>query len=106
MKKCEEHSEKAHAKDPDNYSRARIKIYAPDEANLHEITLTCIKVLDSNGSWDFEIAHSDKDNMNIVAFKYNGTITAVTALSKLNFHCEHQIKWEFADSLFPENFRT
>lgn len=97
MKDREGYPEKAHAKDPDNYRRARIKIYAPDEADLHEITLTCIKTLDRNGSWDFEITHSEKDNMNIVDFKYNGTITAVNALSKLHYHCEHSIKWEFTE---------
>lgn len=99
MKKRDDHREKAHAKDPENYRRARIKIYAPYEADLHEITLTCIKVLDSNGAWDFEITRCGKDNMNIVDFKYNGTITAVNAVSKLHYRCEHSIKWEFTDKL-------
>lgn len=76
--------------------RARIIIYAPEESDLHEITLTYIKTLDHNGSWDFEIEHVDKDK-NIVNFKYNGTITALDAYSKLHFHCEHSVKWEFID---------
>lgn len=95
MKKWEEYLEKAHAKNPNDYRCARIKIYAPDESDLHEITLTYIKTLDNNGAWDFEIEHIDRDNMNIVAFKYNGTITALDAISKLHFHCEHSVKWEF-----------
>ena len=94
MSKWDEYLDKAHAKDPNNYRRARIKIYAPDESNLHEITLTCIKTLDHNGAWDFETEHIDKDSMNIVTFKYNGTITALDAISKLNFHCENSVKWE------------
>lgn len=96
MKKWEEYRDKAHAKNPNYYSRARIIIYAPDESDLHEITLTYIKTLDHNGSWDFEIEHVDKDK-NIVNFKYNGTITALDAYSKLHFHCEHSVKWEFID---------
>ena len=86
---------KAHAKDPNDYKCARIIIYAPDESNLHEITLTYIKTLDHNGSWDFEIEHINKENINIVTFKYNGTITALNAFSKLHFHCEHSVKWEY-----------
>lgn len=96
MKKWEEYLDKAHAKNPNDYRRARIIIYAPEESDLHEITLTYIKTLDHNGSWDFEIEHVDKDK-NIVNFKYNGTITALDAYSKLHFHCEHSVKWEFID---------
>ncbi|MDE6658354.1 MAG: hypothetical protein K2J88_07225 [Oscillospiraceae bacterium] len=97
MKKWEEYLEKAHAKNPNDYRCARIKIYAPDESDLHEITLTYMKTLDHNGAWDFEIEHIDKDNMNIVSFKYNGTITALDAISKLHFHCEHSVKWKFIE---------
>lgn len=89
--------EKAHAKDPNDYKCARIIISAPDEGDLHEITLTYIKTLDHNGAWDFETEHIDKENKNIVTFKYNGTITALNAFSKLFFHCEHSAKWEFID---------
>lgn len=96
MKKWEEYRDKAHAKNPNHYWRARIIIYAPEESDLHEITLTYIKTLDHNGSWDFEIEHVDKDK-NIVNFKYNGTMTALDAYSKLHFHCEHSVKWEFID---------
>ena len=85
--------EKAHAKDPNDCKFARIIISAPDESDLHEMTLTYIKTLDNNGAWDFEIEHTD--NKNIVNFKYNGTITALNAFSKLYFHCEHSVKWEF-----------
>ncbi|MGN0598434.1 MAG: hypothetical protein ACI4JK_00955 [Oscillospiraceae bacterium] len=87
--------DKAHAKNPNDYESARIIIYAPDESNLHEITLTCIKTLNYNGAWDFAVEHIDKENLNIITFKYNGTITAADAISKLNFHCKYTIKSEW-----------
>ena len=86
--------DKAHAKNPDNYRNARIFIYAPDESDLHEITLYCIKTLDNNGAWDFDIERIYNDHKNVVTFKYNGTITALNAVSEVHFHCEHTIKWE------------
>lgn len=85
----------AHAKNPDNYETARLVIYAPEKSDLHEITLHCIKTLDSNGAWDFEREYIEDKCTNIVYFKYNGTITALNAISELNYHCEHKIKWEF-----------
>ena len=90
-----EHEDKAHAKDPYNYQYARLKIYAPIDSDLHEITMTYIKKLDNNGAWDFEIEYIDNDSKNIVTFKYNGTITALDAVSKLYFNCEHSVKWEY-----------
>ena len=87
--------DKAHVKNPDDYKSARIIIYAPDESNLYEITLTCIKTLNYNGAWDFELERIDNDNKNIITFKYNGTITALDAVSELHFHCEHCVKWEY-----------
>lgn len=87
--------DKAHIKNPNDYEIARVIIYAPDESDLHEITLYCIKTLNNNGAWDFEIEHIKNDYKNIVTFKYNGTITALDAVSELNFHCDHSIKWEY-----------
>ena len=87
--------DKAHEKNPSDYKIARIIIYAPDKSNLHEITLTYIKTLNYNGAWDFKIEHIDNEYKNIVTFKYNGTITALDAISDLNFHCEHSVKWEY-----------
>jgi len=92
--------DKAHEKNPNDYKYARIIIYAPDESNLHEITLTYIKTLNYNGAWDFEIEHIDNEYKNVVTFKYNGTITALDAVSELNFHCEYSVKWERLDSKF------
>lgn len=86
--------DKAHVKNPNDYKYARIIIYAHDESDLHEITLTYIKTLNYNGAWDFEIEHIDNDCKNIVTFKYNGTITALNAIQKLHFHCEYSVKWE------------
>lgn len=85
-----------HAKNPNNYKKAKLKIYAAEKNDLHEITLTCIKMLDNHGAWDFDIEHIDDKNLNIVTFKYNGTITAADAISKLHFNCEHTItsEWE------------
>ena len=37
--------DKAHEKDLENYEYAKLIIYAPDEADLHEITLTYINTL-------------------------------------------------------------
>lgn len=85
--------EKAHEKNPNHFKYARGIIFAPDESDLHEITLFCIRVLDHNGAWDFEVAHENQKN--IITFKYNGTITACEAVSKINFHCDHSIKWEW-----------
>ena len=87
--------DKRHEKNPNDYRCARIKIYTPEESDLHEMTLTYIKTLDHNGAWDFEIEHVKQENMNIVTFKYNGGIIALDAISKLHFHCEHSVKWEF-----------
>ncbi len=87
--------DKAHAKNPSDYEYARIIIYAPDESNLHEMTLTYINTLNYNGAWDFEIENIEKEHTNIVTFKYNGTITASNAFSKLHFNYDHTAKWEF-----------
>ena len=87
--------DKAHEKDPENYEYAKLIIYAPDEADLHEITLTYINTLNYNGAWDFEIDHDDNNHKNIVTFKYNGTITALNAAQKLHFHTIHEISWEW-----------
>lgn len=87
--------DKAHIKNPNDYEMARVIIYAPYKSDLHEITLTCIKILNNNGAWDFEIEHIENDYTNIVTFKYNGTITALDAVSKLGFRCNHSIKWEY-----------
>ena len=90
-----EYWDKAHEKDPDNYKCARLIIYAPDEDNLHEITDTYINTLNYNGAWDFEIKKDTEQHKNIVLFKYNGKITALNAIQKLHFHCEHEIKTEW-----------
>lgn len=86
--------EMQHAKDPDNFSCAKLKITAPDESDLYEITLTCIKTLDHNGAWDFQVEHSD--NANIIVFKYNGGVIVSDALSKQpKFSCEHKIQLQY-----------
>lgn len=87
--------DKRHAKDTHNFKYAILKIYAPEKSNLHEITQTCIKTLDHNGAWDFDIQNIDDEKTNIVTFKYNGTIAASDAIQKLHFHCEHTIKSEW-----------
>ena len=89
--------DEAHAKNPDKYSLAKIIIKAPDESDLHEITLTCAKTLDRNGAWDFELERHNKET-NIISFKYNGTITTLNAVSDLYFHCEYSVKWEFIET--------
>lgn len=87
----------AHSKEPNNFSNARVIVSAPDESDLHELTLFCIRVLDHNGAWDFKIEHIDNAEQNIITFKYNRTITALDAVSKISSHCVHSIKWEFID---------
>ena len=85
--------DKAHEKNPNDFRNARVIIYAPDESDLHEITLFCIRVLDHNGAWGFKVEHDNHNN--IIIFKYNGTITACDAVSKIRFHCINSIKWEW-----------
>lgn len=87
--------DKRHAKDPNNFKYAKLKIYAPEKSDLHEITLTCIKTLDHNGAWDFDIQSIYGENTNIITFKYNGTIAAMDAVQKLHFNCEHTVKFEW-----------
>lgn len=87
--------DKRHAKDPKHFKYAKLRIFAAEKSDLHEITLTYIKTLCNNGAWDFDIKHVDNENLNIVTFKYNGTITAADAISKLHFKCEHTIKSEW-----------
>lgn len=84
--------DKRYVKDPNHFEYAKLKIYAAEKSNLHEITLMYIKTLNYNGAWDFDIEHVENENLNIVTFKYNGTITAADAISKLHFQCEHIIK--------------
>lgn len=90
-----EMEERRHAKDPDHFSYARLRIYAPNENDLHEITLTYIKKLYNNGAWDFDVRHIEDENQNIVTFKWNGGVITPGALAELHFHCEHTIKTEW-----------
>ena len=87
--------DKRHAKDPNNYKYAKLIIFAAEKRDLHEITLTYIKTLDNNGAWDFDIKYINEEKLNIVTFKYNGTITAADAISKIHFNCEYTIKSEW-----------
>ena len=87
----------AHEKNPNDFKKAKVIVFAPDESDLHELTLFCIRVLDHNGAWDFEIEHIDNAEQNIITFKYNGTITALNAITKIRSHCVHSIKWRFID---------
>ncbi len=90
-----EWEEKRHAKDTNNFQYARLKIYAPEESDLHEITLTYIKKLYNNGAWDFDVQHIDDEKLNIVTFKWNGGVITVDAMAELHFRCEHTIKSEW-----------
>ena len=84
--------DKRYAKDPNHYKHGKLKIFAAEKSDLHEITLMYIKTLNYNGAWDFDIDHIENENLNIVTFKYNGTITAADAISKLYFQSVHMIK--------------
>lgn len=79
---------------------ARLEIYAENPEELHEITLTYIKVLSGNGAWDFKILSPD-DKTNEVIFRYNGGISALDAISKLpRFNCRYSVKtdWKYSQS--------
>ena len=89
--------DQAHEKNSNNFKNARVIVSAPDESDLHELTLFCIRVLDHNGAWNFEIEHIDNTEQKIITFKYNGTINALNAISNIRSHCVHSIKWEFMD---------
>ena len=83
--------EKQCAKDANHYQMAKFKVYAPDESDLHEITLTYIKTMDHNGAWDFEVVHMDKESTNIITFKWNGGVRLLDAMSKMpKFGCEYK----------------
>lgn len=83
--------EMQHRKDPNDFHYAKLKIWAPDESDLHEITLTCIKILDHNGAWDIETEHIENENANIIVFKWNGGILLVDAFEKQpRSICEHR----------------
>ena len=45
---------------------------------------------------EFE-SRKNNENQNIITFKYNGTITALDAVSKIQSRSDHSIKWEFID---------
>ena len=64
--------DKAHEKDPENYEYAKLIIYAPDEVDLHETTLTYINTLNYNGAWDLQKKAGpegwDLDNIDILNF--------------------------------------
>lgn len=92
-----ETEDRRHAKDSNNFRYGRLTISAPEESDLHEITLTYIKKLDNNGAWDFDVKHADGEN--IVTFKWNGGVIAPGALLELHFHCEHTIKSEWGIEL-------
>ncbi|WP_295153441.1 hypothetical protein [uncultured Ruminococcus sp.] len=84
--------EKQHAKDLNRFYYAKLKVYAPDESDLHEITLTCIKTLDHNGAWDIETEHIERENANIILFKWNGGVLLLDAFEKQpRFSCEHRM---------------
>ena len=89
--------DRRHAKDPNNFQYGRLTISAPEESDLHEITLTYIKKLDNNGAWDFDVKHGEGEN--IVTFKWNGGVITPSALSELHFHCAYTIKSEWGIEL-------
>ncbi len=74
---------------------ARLEISAEDSEELHEITLTYIKVLSGYGAWDFEMKSPDSKT-NVVIFQYNGGVSAVDAISKLpRFNCEYSVRTDW-----------
>lgn len=77
---------------------ARLEITADNLEELHEITLTYIKVLSGHGAWDFKISSSG-GKTNIVIFRFNGGVAAVDVISKLpRFGSEYIVKsdWRYA----------
>lgn len=91
--------DKKHAKDPNNYRLGKLAISACDEDNLYEMTLVCIKTLNDNGGWDCVTEWYRDNYTSIIAFKYNGTITAFDAIGKLKNKYEKAtnctVSWEF-----------
>lgn len=88
-------SDSERAKGREHYARLEITADNPEE--LHEITLTYIKVLSGHGAWDFKISSSD-GKTKVVIFQFNGGVSAVDAISRLpRFGCEYSVKtnWKY-----------
>ena len=83
--------EKQCAKDVNHYQQGKLKIYAPDDSDLHEIMLNCVRTMDHNGGWDFELKHLDDEKAVIIYFKWNGGVRLADALGRQpKFSCEHR----------------
>lgn len=70
---------------------ARLEITADNPEELHEITLTYIKVLSGHGVWDFKISSSG-GKTNFVIFQFNGGVAAVDVSKLPHFCCEYIVK--------------
>lgn len=87
-------ADKAHKMNPLVYKEAQIILESFDEEILHEIVLTVINVLSYNASWDFKVENQKEHTLmrSVISFKYNGTITAATGLSKIEIPKEVTMK--------------
>lgn len=79
-------SDKAHEMNPLICENAQVILESYNQEVLHETMLNVINVLSYNAAWDFK-TESDTDTRGItrtvISFKYNGTITAVNSLNKI-----------------------
>lgn len=86
-------SVKRHEMDWNSFKNAKITVKAPDESERHEIAATLINTLSYNGAWVFSV--TSNSSVETICFKYNGTIAAADAISKLHFKCECSIQSEW-----------
>ena len=86
-------SEKRHEMDWNSFKNAKITVKAPAESERHEVVATLINTLSYNGAWDFSVENNN--DTSAIRFKYNGTIAAADAISKLHFKCECSIQSEW-----------
>ena len=90
-----DYRDKAHDMNPLIYKNAQIILESFNQEILHETVLNVINVLSYNAAWDFK-TESDTDTKGItktiISFKYNGTITAVNSLNKIEISKEVKVQ--------------
>lgn len=90
-------NDKKHEMNPEKYRSAEIILKTENKEELHEMILTYINTLSYNGSWDFSFTENAENDcfVGIISFKYNGTMAAYEALSRLWFPYKYDIRSEW-----------
>lgn len=81
--------------EPDCYRRGKLRIHAEKTDELNGITEIYMKALDQIGAWDLATKKLNNSKVDIVSFKYNGTIAFMHAISKLRFPARYTVSTEW-----------